>query len=412
MRSVSSPTLTPTRNTGDSWSNNATPARTPCRPQAEGVLRGAVVFVDVHTTEGADASAVFIDLLTQMGARCVKSWGWNPTVSPLSSLTNPPSGDAPLSSSTGSESGDIEGDSKKIGITHVVFKDGSKRTMEKVRDTKGVVSCVGVGWVLDCEREARWLPEPDYKIDTAHIPRGGARRRKSMEPRALANMNGTLVTPKADKSGMPQTEKPQRFGRRDSTQWVRTPQSSEEEGTPRAKKVDADGDIDMLDYSYAELSPLPATPAPARIEEGDSQHVLDKLNGVVPETPYGNGNIDPSLFGEQTPFMGKTPMIGGFTPYTGFNPQMTPIAATPDSIGMETPQPLTVQKVAEDRNQLLMRTLPVKRNDGPGNKQQIGEGANSAALMQRLMLARRKSLQWAPKIGSPLARGSNYSPQK
>lgn len=413
MRSVSSPTLTPSRNTGNSWSNSATPARTPCRPQAEGVLKGAVVFVDVHTTEGADASAVFIDLLTQMGARCVKSWGWNPSVSPLSSLTNPPSGDAQLNSSTGSESSDIEGDSKKIGITHVVFKDGSKRTMEKVRDTKGVVSCVGVGWVLDCEREARWLPESDYKIDTAHVPRGGARRRKSMEPRALANMNGTLVTPKGEKGGVPQTEKPQRFGRRDSTQWVRTPQSSEEDQTPRAKRVDADGDIDMLDYSYAELSPLPQTPVPARISSEDDQHVLDKLNGVVPETPYGNGNIDPSLFGaHETPYMGKTPMIGGFTPYTGYQPEMTPIAATPESIGMETPQPLTVQKVAEDRNQLLMRTVPVKRNDGPSNKDQVENGANSAALMQRLMLARRKSLQWAPKIGSPLARGSNYSPQK
>lgn len=412
MRSVSSPILTPTRDTGNGngWSNNATPARTPCRPQAEGVLKGAVVFVDVHTTEGADASAVFIDLLTQMGARCVKSWGWNPSVSPLSSLTNPPAGDAPLNFSTGSESSDVEGDSKKIGITHVVFKDGSKRTMEKVRDTKGVVSCVGVGWVLDCEREARWLSESDYKIDIAHVPRGGARRRKSMEPRALANMNGTLVTPKGEKNGVPQTEKPQRFGRRDSTQWVRTPQSSEEEATPRAKKVDADGDIDMLDYSYAELSPLPQTPAPARIDDSQAQHVLDKLNGVVPETPYGNGNIDPSLFGQgETPYMGRTPMIGAFTPYTGFQPEMTPIAATPESIGMETPQPLTVQKVAEDRNQLLMRTVPVKRNDGP---KPMENGANSAALMQRLMLARRKSLQWAPKIGSPLARGSNYNPQK
>ena len=37
----------------------------------------------------------------------------------------------------------------KIGITHVVYKDGGKRTLEKVRDTEGVVKCVGVGWVLE-----------------------------------------------------------------------------------------------------------------------------------------------------------------------------------------------------------------------------------------------------------------------
>jgi hypothetical protein len=84
-------------------------------------LKGAVVFVDVHTTEGADASILFTELLTQMGARCVKRWDWN---------------------GKGEEG-------TKIGITHIVFKDGGKRTLEKARETGGVVSCVGVGWVLE-----------------------------------------------------------------------------------------------------------------------------------------------------------------------------------------------------------------------------------------------------------------------
>jgi len=44
-----------------------------------------------------------------------------------------------------------------------------------------------------CEREDRWLDEADYAIDTSLVPRGGSRRRKSMEPRALANLNGNLV---------------------------------------------------------------------------------------------------------------------------------------------------------------------------------------------------------------------------
>jgi hypothetical protein len=84
-------------------------------------LKGAVVFVDVHTTEGADASGLFIELLTQMGARCVKRWDWNGN----------------------------KHDGSKIGITHVVFKDGGRRTLEKARETGGVISCVGVGWVLE-----------------------------------------------------------------------------------------------------------------------------------------------------------------------------------------------------------------------------------------------------------------------
>lgn len=47
--------------------------------------------------------------------------------------------------------------------------------------------------MTSCEHQDTWLDEADYAIDTSLIPRGGSRRRKSMEPRALANMNGNLV---------------------------------------------------------------------------------------------------------------------------------------------------------------------------------------------------------------------------
>jgi hypothetical protein len=114
-------------------SSFGTPGRTVRKGLVPNVLKGAVVYVDVHTSEGADASGIFLDLLTQMGARCVKQWLWNPR-----------SGD----DSTGSAS-DSDGPGNKIGITHVVYKDGGKRTLEKVREAKGVVLCVGVGWVLE-----------------------------------------------------------------------------------------------------------------------------------------------------------------------------------------------------------------------------------------------------------------------
>ncbi|CAI7626441.1 unnamed protein product [Penicillium crustosum] len=137
-------------------------------------LHGAVVHVDVHTTEGEDASGIFVELLQQMGARCVKSWSWNPrsSLSPIDS---------------------VEPKDLRVGITHVVYKDGGLRTMEKVKKAAGLVKCVGVGWVLDCERENQWLDETPYAVDSSIIPRGGAKRRKSMEPRALSNVNGTLV---------------------------------------------------------------------------------------------------------------------------------------------------------------------------------------------------------------------------
>ncbi|KAJ5384760.1 hypothetical protein N7517_002671 [Penicillium concentricum] len=154
----------------------ASPSKKPRRniSTEQKALHGAVVHVDVHTTEGEDASGIFVELLHQMGARCVKSWSWNPHSS--------------LSPVDGVEPKDL-----RVGITHVVYKDGGLRTLEKVKKAAGLVKCVGVGWVLDCERENQWLDETPYAVDSSIIPRGGAKRRKSMEPRALSNVNGTLV---------------------------------------------------------------------------------------------------------------------------------------------------------------------------------------------------------------------------
>lgn len=132
------PNMSQTPGTGI-LSNLGSPVRTIRKGVVPDVLKGAVVYVDVHTTEGADASGIFFDLLTQMGARCVKQWPWNPR-----SGTSGSSGDDAANTSP-----DAETPGGKVGITHVVYKDGGKRTLEKVREAKGVVLCVGVGWVLE-----------------------------------------------------------------------------------------------------------------------------------------------------------------------------------------------------------------------------------------------------------------------
>ncbi|KAI9743627.1 MAG: hypothetical protein M1818_002943 [Claussenomyces sp. TS43310] len=326
-----------------SWSSAATPARTPRKELNDQVLKGAVVFVDVHTSEGADASAVFVELLGWMGARCVKSWNWK---------SNGDSHNEDPQHTAGA----------KVGITHVVFKDGGKRTLEKVRESEGIVLCVGVGWVLDCERHNFWLDEAPYAIDTALVPRGGHRRRKSMEPRALANMNGTLtplptasVAPRAasftfgpTKGSMGSPEilgTDMTIGRRKSTTWVRSPVSDEDNNSV--------GDDTMI------LSPVPPTPAPATI----SAYAENILDGDVEMTPY---------------FPDKCSGMHNLM-------QMT---APPKRAGRD------------EFGNLGATDAP----PGSGNK----GGAEKGALMQRLLLARRKSLQWAPKVGSPLAKGTSY----
>ena len=131
----------PATPSNDNWSSFTTPTRSVRKGADAQILRGAVVFVDVHTTEGADASGIFVELLTQMGARCIKQWTWNPrSVSGKISEEPSPEQISPTTEST---------PSGKVGITHVVFKDGGKRTLEKVRESKGLVLCVGVGWVLE-----------------------------------------------------------------------------------------------------------------------------------------------------------------------------------------------------------------------------------------------------------------------
>ncbi|KAH8764531.1 putative Microcephalin [Hyaloscypha sp. PMI_1271] len=332
---------TPSKPEMTTWSTMGTPARTPRRDLNNALLKGAVVFVDVHTTEGADASTLFTELLTQMGARCVKRWDWN---------------------GNGDES------SNKIGITHVVFKDGGKRTLEKVKETNGVVSCVGVGWVLDCERGNKWLDEAPYLVDTAMVPRGGHRRRKSMEPRALANLNGTLVPSTPGRMSMSPTKEflslpdtpglnfSSKKGRRETVEWVRSPNSSTPEAEPH--------DQTLL------LSPVPATPAPETLS---SMYTEAGLYGNEAETPVGQ------------------------TPYFLHNEQL-------------------VQKTAPAGRRCVDREQGEQGLGFEGGKGYLGSGGEMGwleekkdeSVMVRLMAARRKSLQFAPKVGSPLARGELF----
>ncbi|KAI3338249.1 hypothetical protein F4824DRAFT_90360 [Ustulina deusta] len=308
------PPVTPSKSVP--WSLVGTPARA-TRPDLDpALLRGAIVFVDVHTTEGADAGTIFVDLLIQMGARCVKSWPWNPAA-----LT------------------DGKVDASKVGITHVVFKDGGKRTLEKVNESNGNVQCVGVGWVLDCEKENRWVDEKDYRVDTSLIPRGGHNRRKSMEPKAVANMNGTLVTPMKASSSLsrePQTVPNNYMSRRDSTIWMRSPSEHDEE-------EDAPSEPSEMDWESTNapiLTPFPQTPAP--------ETVAKFARDVTPGTPTGSFSL------------------------------------------------------SSDKNRLLMQTCPPKPS-GPINVDGglVNHDQNSTVMM-RLMAARRKSMQFAPKVESPL----------
>jgi hypothetical protein len=93
-------------------------SRTPSSSKTvKGPLNGVVAFVDVRTADGDDAGSPFAEALKNLGARVVKQWSWN--------------GEEP----------------DKIGITHVIFKQGGPRTISKIKMAKGAVKCVGLGWI-------------------------------------------------------------------------------------------------------------------------------------------------------------------------------------------------------------------------------------------------------------------------
>jgi hypothetical protein len=200
------------------------------------------------------------------------------------------------------------------------------------------------------------------------VPRGGHRRRKSMEPRALANLNGTLVPSTPGRMSMSPTKEflslPDTPGlnfstkkdRRETVEWVRSPNSSTPEAEPH--------DQTLI------LSPVPATPAPETLS---SMYTEAGLYGNEAETP------------------------GGQTPYFLHKEQL-------------------VQKTAPAGRRYVDREQGEQVLGFEGGKEYLGSGGEMGwleekkdeSVMVRLMAARRKSLQFAPKIGSPLARGELF----
>ena len=172
-----------------------------------------------------------------------------------------------------------------------------------------------------------------------------------MEPRALANLNGTLIpssqtpsrmSPSKDHLGLPGTPfSHKKVGRRESVEWVRSPSSDN----------NANADETLI------LSPVPATPAPETI----SAYGEDGLYGVDQETP------------------------GGQTPYFFHKEQLVQKTAPASRRFVDTEQ---------DGVEMMGAGILAQKKD--------------ESVMMRLMAARRKSLQFAPKVGSPLARGELF----
>ncbi|KAJ5895133.1 hypothetical protein N7495_006824 [Penicillium taxi] len=213
-----------------------------------GPLSGAIVYVDVHLSSGEDVSCSFTEALENLGATVRKSWRWNPGHIIYSTGDMPP---------------------PKVGITHLVYKDGGIRTLEKVKQAGGLVKCVKSSWVIDCEKTGKWLDEAEYAVDTSILPRGGARRKKSMVPQKITNVNGTLFY-------------------------------SDGKSTPRPKRRSSQAQVAITprvpDYNFADLDTLGLTPGPGtpgnRLLVQQSCPPKQSCQGLFPDGPLDFRGLD------------------------------------------------------------------------------------------------------------------------
>ncbi len=419
------PAMTTKAKTPSTSLKSRTPAaRTPLKPVGDGPLSGAVVHYDIHTSEGSNASAFYVDLLTSMGARCIKEWRWNPRAS--------------LAVNPDSAENEPEALSQAVGVTHVVYKDGGKRTLEKVRSAKGQVLCVGVSWVLDCYREQKWLDEAVYAVDTGIMPRGGSRRRKSMEPRILRNENGSLS---ATKQGRGRKSLPAaHFGNEDmKMKLAKTPvralqqaeadkendvnlqfddeevdsRSDEEEQVRCAGEVQSEGDQNTEEET--ELNSVYDSPAAATV--GDGGETMDmRYLSTIPRDDSILSNIaaTPMVASKKTSM--ETPQSANlqvdYDPRTAATP-LTPYMAAKgmgrqDLVQMSAPPKQINRSIFEcDDEEELAQEDDDKKEAGTKKKQKFqvrmrGKEAGGSDGARRRTLG--ANLAFKPVVASPLRR--------
>ncbi|SJX64044.1 uncharacterized protein SRS1_14699 [Sporisorium reilianum f. sp. reilianum] len=116
-------------------------------PKKQRFLRGLTVLVDVRDQDGEDASACWIDMLKNAGAKVMVRFG-------------------------------------ERKLTHIVYKSGRPSTLHSYRaldDPKPHV--VGIGWVVACLEQAHKADEAPYLVEVAKQAIFATRRRSLMAPK-------------------------------------------------------------------------------------------------------------------------------------------------------------------------------------------------------------------------------------
>lgn len=103
------------------------------------------VYVDCKSAEYTDAAQHFSSMLSELGAKTLLRWNWNPETQTTPSRL------------------------PKVGLTHVVFFEGTIRTLKKVRAARKLgldIKCVGLSWVMQCNTSRKLTVGTDgHEVD-------------------------------------------------------------------------------------------------------------------------------------------------------------------------------------------------------------------------------------------------------
>ena len=222
-----------------------------------------------------------------------------------------------------------------------------------------------------CERENAWLDEAQYAVDTSLIPRGGSRRRKSMEPRALINMGGSVSAVN---------------GRRSVSAELTLAMKADLLATPlRADHRQLQASPDKRDPNCADDSVFNSLDSsfstPTGVQAAFATSATSNPSHAAPlATPTGQVNYDPS---------------GGMSPTTPY------YLSQGAKLVQQTCPPKQTQKGLFDTGV----------GDGGSRTGGLGfpvtgriEDQPDEGVRLRLEAARRKTMNWRPRVASPLGR--------
>jgi hypothetical protein len=152
-----------------------TPGQIPCTPHPGVPLKGVYAFVEVFLSDGSCATTTYISVLQALGAKTTKTFNTD-------------------------------------RVTHVVYKEGSPTTLQRIRHHNKEVEQTGVGsmihcvngrWVNDCKQFGKHMDETEeaYVVELDDMP-ASKRRRKSMVPSSLINIGGNVVRDRKSSSSL------------------------------------------------------------------------------------------------------------------------------------------------------------------------------------------------------------------